>query len=120
MEKGRASCHEPAWELNRFSGHLFLKPLCIKRIGMIIKGFEPLSPGIQFANGDTGGYTGWRDLIHCHSYRADEILMLMNVLKDFGIKKICFQHVNEGFKVAPELAAFGLRPRFCRLVGIQI
>jgi imidazolonepropionase-like amidohydrolase len=46
-------------------------------------------------------------LIHCHSYRADEILMLMNVLKDFGVKKVCFQHVNEGFKVAPELAAFG-------------
>jgi imidazolonepropionase-like amidohydrolase len=46
-------------------------------------------------------------IIHCHSYRADEILMLMNVLKDFNIKKICFQHVNEGFKVAPELAAFG-------------
>lgn len=46
-------------------------------------------------------------IIHCHSYRADEILMLMKVLKDFDIKKICFQHVNEGFKVAPELAAFG-------------
>ena len=46
-------------------------------------------------------------LIHCHSYRADEILMLMNVCKDFGIEKICFQHVNEGFKVAPELAQFG-------------
>ena len=46
-------------------------------------------------------------LIHCHSYRADEILMLMNVLSDFGVNKICFQHVNEGFKVAPELAAFG-------------
>lgn len=46
-------------------------------------------------------------IIHCHSYRADEILMLMNVLKDFGIDKICFQHVNEGFKVAPELAQFG-------------
>lgn len=46
-------------------------------------------------------------IIHCHSYRADEILMLMDVCKDFGIKKICFQHVNEGFKVAPELAEFG-------------
>ncbi len=46
-------------------------------------------------------------LIHCHSYRADEILMLMNVCKDYGIDKICFQHVNEGYKVAPELAAFG-------------
>ena len=33
--------------------------------------------------------------------------MLMRVLKDFGVNKICFQHVNEGFKVAPELAAVG-------------
>ncbi|MEZ4777562.1 MAG: amidohydrolase family protein [Bacteroidia bacterium] len=46
-------------------------------------------------------------IIHCHSYRADEIVMLMNVCKDFGIKRITFQHVNEGFKVAPELAKFG-------------
>ncbi len=46
-------------------------------------------------------------IIHCHSYRADEILMLMDVLEDYGVNKICFQHVNEGFKVAPELAAFG-------------
>jgi len=46
-------------------------------------------------------------MIHCHSYRADEILMLMNVLSDYGVNKICFQHVNEGFKVAPELAEFG-------------
>ena len=33
--------------------------------------------------------------------------MLMRVLKDFGITRITFQHVNEGFKVAKELAAFG-------------
>lgn len=46
-------------------------------------------------------------IIHCHSYRADEILMLMNVLEDYNVDRICFQHVNEGFKVAPELAAFG-------------
>lgn len=46
-------------------------------------------------------------IVHCHSYRADEIYMLLQVLGDFGVKKICFQHVNEGFKVAPELAAYG-------------
>ena len=45
--------------------------------------------------------------VHCHSYRADEILMLMDVLEDFGVEHVTFQHVNEGFKVAPELAAFG-------------
>jgi imidazolonepropionase-like amidohydrolase len=46
-------------------------------------------------------------LVNCHSYRADEILMVMRVFKEFGISKIVFQHANEGFKVAPELAAFG-------------
>lgn len=46
-------------------------------------------------------------LIHCHSYRADELQMMLKVCKDFAIKKIIFQHVNEGFKVAPELAAQG-------------
>ncbi len=46
-------------------------------------------------------------LVQAHSYRADEILMLMEVLGDFGVRNVNFQHVNEGFKVAPELAAFG-------------
>lgn len=46
-------------------------------------------------------------IIHCHSYRADEIYMLLNVCKDFGIKRLVFQHTNEGFKVAPELAKAG-------------
>ncbi|MEX2591784.1 MAG: amidohydrolase family protein [Anditalea sp.] len=45
-------------------------------------------------------------IIHCHSYRADEINMLINVCKDFNIKNIVFSHVNEGFKVAPELAEY--------------
>ena len=46
-------------------------------------------------------------LVHCHSYRSDEILMLMRVLRDFGVSRVTFQHANEAFKVAPELAAFG-------------
>ena len=46
-------------------------------------------------------------LVHCHSYRADEILMLTRVLVDYGVRNITFQHANEAFKVAPELAAFG-------------
>lgn len=45
-------------------------------------------------------------IIHCHSYRADEIYMLINVVRDFGITKLVFQHTNEGFKVAPEIAEY--------------
>src|ERR1700689_2125705 len=46
--------------------------------------------------------------IHCHSYRSDEILMLMRVSKEFGFKVRTFQHVLEGYKVADELAAYGV------------
>jgi len=71
------------------------------------KGITKSSPAYNLRHETMADIIKGDILIHCHSYRADEILMLMRVLKDFGIKKICFQHVNEGFKVAPELAAFG-------------
>ncbi|WP_209328752.1 amidohydrolase family protein [Lunatimonas salinarum] len=45
-------------------------------------------------------------IIHCHSYRADEIYMLIELCKEYNIDKIVFSHVNEGFKVAPELAKY--------------
>lgn len=46
-------------------------------------------------------------LVHCHSYRADEIHMLMRVFKEYGVKNYTFQHVLEGFKVAPEMKIHG-------------
>ncbi|MDA1260337.1 MAG: amidohydrolase family protein, partial [Planctomycetota bacterium] len=45
--------------------------------------------------------------IQCHSYRADEIQMFLRICRDFGILAPTFQHVLEGYKVAPELAAYG-------------
>lgn len=39
-------------------------------------------------------------LVHCHSYRQDEILMLCRVARDFGFKIGTFQHNLEGYKVA--------------------
>jgi imidazolonepropionase-like amidohydrolase len=46
-------------------------------------------------------------MIHCHSYRQDEILMLMRVAEDFGFHVGTFQHVLEGYKVADELSKHG-------------
>ena len=42
--------------------------------------------------------------IHSHSYRQDEILMLMRLAEQFGIHVQTFQHVLEGYKVADEMA----------------
>jgi imidazolonepropionase-like amidohydrolase len=46
-------------------------------------------------------------LVHAHCYRADEILMLINVADEFGFKVKTFQHVLEGYKVASEIARHG-------------
>ncbi|QQS08362.1 MAG: amidohydrolase [Phycisphaerales bacterium] len=39
-------------------------------------------------------------LVHCHSYRQDEIVMLCEVAREFGFKIGTFQHILEGYKVA--------------------
>ncbi|MEQ9592841.1 MAG: amidohydrolase family protein [Cyclobacteriaceae bacterium] len=72
-----------------------------------IKGFRGAPPLYNYRLQTLNDILKGDIIIHCHSYRADEIYMMLNVCKDFGIKKIVFQHVNEGFKVAPELAAQG-------------
>ncbi|MCW5559559.1 MAG: amidohydrolase family protein, partial [Verrucomicrobiae bacterium] len=46
-------------------------------------------------------------LIHCHSYRQDEILLLLRVMESFGVRVATLQHVLEGYKVADEIARHG-------------
>lgn len=45
--------------------------------------------------------------IHSHCYRADEILMLLRVAEGLGVRVWSLQHVLEGYKIAPEIAAHG-------------
>ena len=46
-------------------------------------------------------------LLHCHSYRQDEMLMLTRIAEDFGFTIATFQHVLEGYKVAERIAEHG-------------
>ncbi len=45
--------------------------------------------------------------IHCHSYRQDEILALIRVCDEFGVKIGSLQHILEGYKVADAIAKHG-------------
>jgi imidazolonepropionase-like amidohydrolase len=45
--------------------------------------------------------------VHAHSYRQDEILMLIRAADELGFKINTFQHVLEGYKVADEIKAHG-------------
>jgi N-acetylglucosamine-6-phosphate deacetylase len=46
-------------------------------------------------------------LVHCHSYRQDEILALIRTCDAFGVQIATFQHVLEGYKVADAIAKHG-------------
>lgn len=46
-------------------------------------------------------------LIHCHSYKQDEILATLRVLEDFNIQIATLQHILEGYKVAEVMAKHG-------------
>jgi len=46
-------------------------------------------------------------LIHCHSYRQDEILAFLRVMESFGVRVATLQHILEGYKVADEIARHG-------------
>jgi N-acetylglucosamine-6-phosphate deacetylase len=48
-----------------------------------------------------------RRWIHCHSYRQDEIVMLLRLMEEFGVRVGTLQHVLEGYKVADEIAKHG-------------
>jgi imidazolonepropionase-like amidohydrolase len=71
------------------------------------KGFRGTPPAYNYRLETLGDILKGNIIVHCHSYRADELQMMLKVAKDFGIKRLVFQHVNEGFKVAPEIAAQG-------------
>ncbi|HND51529.1 MAG TPA: amidohydrolase family protein, partial [Pirellulaceae bacterium] len=45
--------------------------------------------------------------IHCHSYRQDEILMLLRTMEAFGVRVQTLQHILEGYKVADAMSKHG-------------
>lgn len=48
-----------------------------------------------------------RRMIHCHSYRQDEILALLRTCEQFHIRIGTLQHILEGYKVSDAIAKHG-------------
>lgn len=46
-------------------------------------------------------------LVHCHSYRQDEVLAFLRACEDFGVKVGTLQHILEGYKLADVIARHG-------------
>ncbi|MDE2126076.1 MAG: amidohydrolase family protein [Armatimonadetes bacterium] len=46
--------------------------------------------------------------VQCHCYRADEILMLLRLSKEYGFKLATLHHALEAYKILPEIKASGV------------
>lgn len=84
----RAADYEQAWAEFR-AGRAPLPPRRDLRL-------EALS---EIARGDR--------VIHIHSYRQDEVLMFVRLAQELRLPVATFQHILEGYKVAPEIAQLG-------------
>lgn len=73
----------------------------------VAKGEKPIPPRKDLKLEPLKEILEGKRYVHSHSYRADEILMLIRVADEFGFKIRTFQHVLEGYKVAKEMAAHG-------------
>ena len=68
----------------------------------------PLPPKKDFrmeAIADTLNGKYW---IRCHGYQAEEMLSIMKLCKEYGVKLVCFEHGLEGYRITNELVKYGV------------
>ena len=46
--------------------------------------------------------------IRCHAYQAEEMLSIMKLCKEYGVKLVCFEHGLEGYRITNELVKYGV------------
>ena len=46
--------------------------------------------------------------VRCHAYQSEEMLSIMRLCKEYGVKLACFEHALEGYRITNELIANGV------------
>lgn len=89
----------PAFHTNRFTAAQQYMAALAKKDGPPVRRDLELEALAEIIRGER--------LIHCHSYRQDEILAFLRVMEGFKVRVGTLQHILEGYKVADEIAKHG-------------
>jgi imidazolonepropionase-like amidohydrolase len=46
--------------------------------------------------------------VRCHAYQSEEMLSIMRLCKEYGVKLVCFEHGLEGYRITNELVKYGV------------
>ncbi|MGH9400208.1 MAG: amidohydrolase family protein [Thermoanaerobaculia bacterium] len=72
-----------------------------------VKGALPVPPARDLQLEAIAEILEGKRVIHCHSYVKGEVLEVLRVAEEFGVKIATLQHILEGYKVADEIAKHG-------------
>jgi imidazolonepropionase-like amidohydrolase len=68
----------------------------------------PLPPRRDFRLEAVGRILSGEDRVRCHAYQAEEMLSIMKLAKEYGLKLACFEHGLEGYRITNELVQYGV------------
>lgn len=46
--------------------------------------------------------------VRCHAYQSEEMLSIMRLCDEYGVKLVCFEHGLEGYRITNELVKYGV------------
>jgi imidazolonepropionase-like amidohydrolase len=69
---------------------------------------EGAPPTRNLQNETLAGVLDGSILVQNHCYRADEMMVMLDIANEFGYRITAFHHAIEAYKIAPQLAAAGV------------
>jgi imidazolonepropionase-like amidohydrolase len=111
MANGTNSHRPPPFPGTRGKSAALVRELYVKAVEYRDKVREPREKGSEAPARDLGLETlvevlDGRRIVHHHTHRADDILTVLRLAKEFGFRPV-LHHVSEAWKVADEIAAAG-------------
>jgi len=46
--------------------------------------------------------------VRCHAYQSEEMLSILRLCREYGVKLVCFEHGLEGYRITNELVKYGV------------
>jgi len=70
------------------------------------KGEPPLPPRKDYRTEVVADTLKGKYWVRCHAYQSEEMLSIMHLCKEYGIKLVCFEHGLEGYRITNELVKY--------------
>jgi len=72
------------------------------------KGPLPLPPRRDYRLETIADVLKGKYWIRCHAYQSEEMVSIMKLCHEYGVKLVCFEHGLEGYRITNELVKYGV------------